>query len=54
MKEALQQLKWKATWNEHPYMSGLARNALLGGGVRVREGIKQQRKIKKKIKGTHY
>ena len=35
------------TWNEHLYMSRLARNALLVGGVRGRVGIREQRKIKR-------
>ena len=38
------------TWNEHPYISRLARNALLVGGVRDRVGIREQRKIKRRSK----
>ena len=34
------------------YMSRFANNTLLGGGVRVRVWIREQRENKKKIKGT--
>ena len=33
-----------------PYMSVFANNALLGGGVRVRVWIREQRKIKRRSK----
>ena len=33
-----------------PYMSRIANNALLGGGVRVRVWIREQRKIKRRAK----
>ena len=37
-------------WILSPYMSRFANNALLGGGVRVRAWIKEQRKIKRRSK----
>ena len=35
-------------------MSWFANNALLGGGVRVRVWVREQRKIKRRSKALHY